>query len=114
MSDKLLTISKIALKSIFTAKRYDTEILEEDLSRIMFIRNYIDECTEYVKENGIDINTEEYISELKNYALELFLIQCEEAIPPKEKNSKGFNLNDQQVEDAEYFNYIYNNLEYPE
>lgn len=114
MIDNILTISKIGIKSVFTVKKYDSEILDEDLSRILFIRNYIEECSLYVKETNIGINTEEYFTELKKYALELFLIQCEEAIPDEEKNSEDFSLEVHQKEDADYFNYIYDNLKYPE
>ncbi len=114
MNDNILTISKIGIRSVFTVKKYDSEILDEDLSRILFIRNYIEECLLYVKETSKGINTGEYLTELKKYALELFLIQCEEAIPDEEKNSEDFNLEVHQKEDAEYFNYIYDNLKYPE
>ena len=114
MNDNILTISKIGIRSVFTVKKYDSEILDEDLSRISFIRNYIEECLVYVKETNKVINTEEYLIELKKYALELFLIQCKEAIPDEEKNSKDFNLEVHQKEDAEYFNFIYDNLKYPE
>lgn len=114
MIDNVLTISKIGIRSVFTVKKYDSEILDEDLSRILFIRNYIDECSQCVKETNKGINVEEYFTELKKYALELFLIQCEDAIPDEEKNSEDFNLENHQKEDADYFNYIYDNLKYPE
>lgn len=114
MIDNILVISKIGIKSVFTVKKYDSGILDEDLSRILFIRNYIDECSLFIKENNKDINAREYIAELKNYALELFLIQCKEAIPDEEKNREDFNLEVHQKEDADFFNYIYDNLKYPE
>ncbi|MBW6483017.1 MAG: hypothetical protein K0B10_08135 [Vicingaceae bacterium] len=118
MIDNILTISKIGIRSIFTAKKYDTEILYEDLSRILFIRNYIEECLLFVKERYKErykeISAEEYQNELKKYALELFLTFCEEAIPDEEKNSKDFNLEIQRKGDKDYFNYIYDNLKYPE
>ena len=114
MINSLIKISKIGLRSIFTVKKYDTKILEEDLNRILFIRNFLEESLLFVKETYEDVNTEEYFNELKKYALELFLIQCEEAIPDEEKNSENFDLETHQKEDADYFNYIYANLEYPE
>ena len=114
MINNIFTISKIGIRSVFTAKKYSSEILQEDLNRILFIRNYIEECSLFIKETSKGINTEEYVAELKNYALELFLIQCEEAIPDEEKKSEDFNLEVHQKEDAEYFNYIYDNLKYPE
>lgn len=114
MIDNILTISKIGIRSVFTVKKYDSEILDDDLSRILFIRNYIEECSLYVKETSKSINVGEYLTELKKYALELFLIQCEEAIPDEEKNSEDFNLEVHQKEDKDYFNYIYVNLKYPE
>ena len=114
MIDSLIKISKIGLRSIFTVKKYDTEILDEDLNRIIFIRNYLEESLLFVKETYKGVNAEEYFNELKKYALELFLIQCEEAIPDEEKNSEDFNLETHQKEDADYFNYIYDNLKYPE
>ena len=86
--------------------------MHEDLNRILFIRNYIEECSQFIKETRKDINAGEYIAELKNYALKLFLIQCKEAIPNEEKKSKDFNLEVHQKESAEYFNYIYDNLKY--
>ncbi|MGM0613722.1 MAG: hypothetical protein ACQESM_09460 [Bacteroidota bacterium] len=112
--NNILTISKIGIRSVFTVKKYDLEILDEDLSRILFIRNYIEECLIYVKETNMGINTGEYLTELKKYALELFLIECEEAMPDEEKNSADFDLEVHQKENAEYFNYIYDNLKYPE
>ncbi len=41
MIDTLINISKIGIRSIFTVKKYGTEILEEDLELILFIRNYL-------------------------------------------------------------------------
>lgn len=114
MIDNILTISKIGIRSVFTVKKYDSEILDEDLSRILFIRNYIEECLLYVKETSKDINAGECFTELKKYALELFLIQCKDAISDEEKNSEEFNLEAHQKEDADFFNYIYDNLKYPE
>jgi len=114
MNDNILAISKIGIKSVFTVKKYDSEILDEDLNRILFIRNYIEECSLYVKEICKVIGVGEYFTELKKYALEMFLIQCEEAIPNEEKNRKDFNLEAHQQEDTHYFNYIYDNLKYPE
>lgn len=114
MIDNILNISKIGILSIFTVKKYDAEILDEDLSRILFIRNYIEECLLYVKGRYKEIDAEEYHNELKKFALELFLKYCEEAIPDEEKNSKDFNLEIHRKEDKDFFNYIYDNLKYPE
>ncbi len=114
MIDILVNMSKVSIRSIFTAKKYDSEILDEDLGRILFIRNLIEESVEFVKEYQKDIDVELYTSKLKKYALELFLKQCEEAITDEEKNSKEFNLENHKKEDSEYFNYIYSNLKYPE
>src|SRR5690554_6658825 len=114
MIDNLLSILKIGIKSVFTVKKYDSEILDEDLSRILFIRNYIEECTLYIKETHKGINVGEYVTELKKYALELFLMQCKDAIHDEEMNSEDFNLETNQKEDADFFNYIYDNLKYPE
>jgi hypothetical protein len=114
MTDNIIEISKAGLRSIFTANKYDVEILDEDLSRILFIRNFIEESLLSVKRVCKGINGEEYFNELKKYALELFLTYCEESIPEEEKNSKDFNLEIHRKEDKYYFNYIYDNLEYPE
>lgn len=114
MIANIINISKIGIKSIFTVKKYDTEILDEDLGRIIFIRNYIEENLLVVKENYEEIDSEEYFSELKKYAMELFLEQCEEALPDDEQNKQDFNLKNHKKEDEEYFNYIYDNLNYPE
>ena len=65
MIDNILTISKIGIRSVFTLKKYDSEILFEDLSRILFIRNYIEEYSLYVKETCKGINAGEYFTELK-------------------------------------------------
>lgn len=113
MNDNTLIISKIGIRSVFTVNKYDPEILEDDLSRIIFIRNYIEECSLYVKEVRQDINTEEYFTALKKYALELFLIQCEDTISDVERNSECFNLKTHQKENADYFNYLFDNLKYP-
>ena len=110
----ILEISKIGLRSVFTAKKYSKTILEEDLNRILFIRNYIEESLLFVKENYEDVNAEEFYNELKKYARELFLIQCKEAIRDEVKNSENFDLETYQKESADYFNYIYDNLEYHE
>ena len=114
MIDNVLTISKIGIRSVFTVEKYDSEILDEDLSRILFIRNYIEECSLYLKETSKNINVGEYSTILKSYALELFLKQCEEAIPDEVKNSEDFNREEHQKEDEDYFNYIYDNQKYPE
>jgi len=114
MTDSIVKITKAGLRSIFTVNKYDAEILDEDLSRILFIRNFIEESLLSVKETCKGINAEEYFNELKKYALELFLTYCEESIPEEEKNSKNFNLKTHQQEDEEYFNYIYDNCKYPE
>lgn len=114
MIDILINISKIGLRSVFTAKKYDTEILEEDLRRILFIRNYLEESLQFVKETYKDVDAKVYISELKNYALELFMKQCEEVMPDEEKNSVNFNFEKHREEDKEFFNYVYDNLKYPE
>jgi len=114
MIDILINISKIGIKSIFTAKKYDTEILDEDLRRILFIRNYLEESLLFVKKTYKEVDTEVYFSELKKYALELFVKQCKEAIPDEERNSEDFNFENHKEENVEFFNYIYDNLEYPE
>ena len=114
MIDNLIDISKIGLKSIFTAKKYDAEILDEDLRRILFIRNYIEESLQFVKGSYKEVDTEVYFSELKKYALELFMKQCEDAIPEGEKNKEYFNLKNHKEGDEVFFNYIYDNLKYPE
>jgi len=80
MTDNIIEISKAGLRSIFTVNKYDDEILDEDLSRILFIRNFIEESILSVKDTRKGINAEEYINELKKYALELFLTYCEESI----------------------------------
>ena len=49
--DILINISKVSIRSIFTAKKYDNEILDEDLRRILFIRNLLEESFEFVKKN---------------------------------------------------------------
>ena len=114
MTDILISISKIGLRSIFTAKKYDTEILDEDLRRILFIRNYLEESLLFVEETYKEVDSKVYFSELKEYAVELFMKQCEEATPDEEKDSEDFNLENQKKEDEEFFNYVYNNLKYPE
>jgi len=114
MIDVLINISKIGIRSIFTAKKYDTEILDEDLRRIMFIRNYLEESLLFIKETYKEVDAEVYFSELRKYALELFMKQCEESISDEEKNSEDFNLENHKKEDEEFFNYIYDNLKYPE
>ena len=70
MIDNLLSILKIGIRSVFTVKKYDSEILDEDLNRILFIRNYIEECSLYVKETNENINEGECSTILKSYALE--------------------------------------------
>ena len=110
----LIEISKIGIKSIFTAKKYDTEILDEDLNRILFIRNYLEESLIFVTENYKEIDAKVYFCELKNYALELFMGQCEEARLNEKINSKEFNLKEYQKEDKEFFNYVYDNMKYPD
>lgn len=114
MIDIITNISKIGIRSIFTVKKYDSEILDEDLSRVLFIRNYLEESLLFVKENYKEVDAKVYFNELKEYAVDLFMKQCEEAIPEEEKNSKGFNLENHKKEDKEFFEYVYNNLKYPE
>ena len=114
MIEKITNISKIGIRSIFTIKRYDTEILDEDLKIIIFIRNYLEESLLFVKETYKEVNAEEYYIELKKYALKLFIKQCEEAISDDKENDKDFNLENHKKDDEEYFNYIYDNLKYPE
>ncbi|HIP48857.1 MAG TPA: hypothetical protein EYG92_07840 [Lutibacter sp.] len=114
MIDILIEISKVGIRSIFTAKKYDAEILDEDLRRIMFIRNYIEESLKFVKDKHKDIETGIYVSELKKYALGLFMEQCEEAISDEERNNENFNIENHKKEDEDFFNYVYENLEYPD
>ncbi len=114
MIDILINISKIGIRSIFTAKKYDTEILDEDLRRILFIRNYLEESLLFVKKTYKEVDAKVYFSELKKYALELFVKQCIEAIPDEERNSEDFDFENHKKEDVEFFNYIYDNLKYPE
>ena len=80
----------------------------------MFIRNYLEESLQFVKETYKDIDVKVYNSKLKKYALELFLKQCEYAMPDKEKNSEDYNIGKQNLENKEFFNYVYDNLKYPE
>ncbi|CAN5795886.1 hypothetical protein BH23THE1_BH23THE1_31460 [soil metagenome] len=49
MNDILLNISKASIRSIFTAKKYDDKILGEDLHRILYIRNLLEEIIEFIK-----------------------------------------------------------------
>ena len=114
MIDILLNISKVGIHSVFTAKKYDSEILDEDLRRILFIKNYIEESLQFVKENHKEIDSKKYFKELKEYALELFMKYCEDSIPDEERNSNEFDLEEHRAEDEEFFNYIYDNLKYPE
>ena len=114
MMDTLTEISKIGIKSIFTAEKYNNELLEEDLDRITFIRNYIEEYVLYANKAYSDFNTEEYSQRLKNYALEFFLKQCEDLLSDEEKDSDDYDSMKQRNENEAYFNYIFDNLEYPE
>jgi hypothetical protein len=114
MIDILINISKIGISSIFTKKKYDAEILDEDLRRILFIRNYLEESLLFVKKTYKEVDAKVYFIELKKYALELFMKQCEEAIPDEEKNSEYFNFENHKEENEEFFNYIYDNLKYTE
>lgn len=114
MIDILINISKIGLKSIFSAKKYDTEILDEDLRRILFIRNYLEESLFFIKETYKEVDAKVYFNELKGYAVELFVKQCEESISDEEKNSEDFNLENHKKEDEEFFDYVYENMKYPE
>lgn len=56
----------------------------------------------------------EYLTLLKKYALELFLIECEKEIPNQDKESEDFNFEVYQKESIDFFNYIYDHLKYPE
>jgi len=40
MIDIITNISKIGIRSIFTVKKYDSEILDGDLSRVLFRRKF--------------------------------------------------------------------------
>jgi len=66
MIDILINISKIGLKSIFTAKKYDTEILDEYLRRILFIRNYLEESLLFIKETYKEVDLKVYFNELRD------------------------------------------------
>ncbi len=109
MIDVVLNMSKVSIRSVFTAKKYDAEILDEDLRRILFIRNLIEESSEYVKNHHKEIDAELYARRLKEYALELFLEQCKEA-----RSDDDDDCEDLDFDEQEYFNYIYQNLEYPD
>lgn len=114
VNDTLIEISKIGIRSIFTVKKYDSEILDEDLSRILFIKNYIEDSLQFVEENYSKIDAKVYFNELKKYALELFMEQCEETRLDEKISSKEFNLEEYQKEDKEFFNYVYDNRKYPD
>ena len=113
MRDILIGLSKSSIESIFTVKKYSKEILEEDLERILFIRNLIEYEAEFIKVHCKEINIAQYVNELKKFALELFINQCVEAIPIEDKNKDDFDLKEHKDEGCDYFNYIYLNLEYP-
>jgi len=106
----LIEVSKIGIRSIFTAKKYGSEILDEDLSRILFFKNYIKESLPFVKENQAEIVIQVYFNESKKYALELFMKQCEESRLDERIESKHFNLAEYQKEDMKFFNYVYDNM----
>ena len=112
MIDILIDISKIGIKSIFTVEKYSTEILGEDLKRIMFIRNYIEESLQFVKETYKEVDAEVYFRELKRYALEFFVQRCEDAMLDVERSSDNFK--NSKEENKKKFNYIYDNLKYPD
>jgi hypothetical protein len=109
MIDVILNVSKVSIKSIFTADKYNAEILDDDLHRILFIRHVVEESSDHVKYNHKDLDAELYARKLKEYALELFLQQCEEA-----RAEEGNDNENHVLEDREYFNYIYDNLAYPD
>lgn len=71
MIDILLDVSKVGIKSIFTAEKYVDGVLDEDLTRILFIRNYLEESVQFVEEHHKEIDTDLYLSTLKQYALDL-------------------------------------------
>jgi hypothetical protein len=111
MTDTITNISKVALNSVFTIKKYDTSstpILEEDIERIIFIRNFIEESVEYIRNNHKDIDTEEFARELKEFAIDLFIKMCNEC-----RGDYEMNPEEQDFDDREYFNYVYHHLEYP-
>jgi len=114
MEDKLIGMAKSGIRSIFTVKKYNEETLDEDLHRIIFIRNLVETSVDYLKENFENIDVLAYNNNLKQYARELFQNSCIENIPEETRFEKNFNIEDEKKESDTYFNYIYENLEYAE
>ncbi|MCD4817280.1 MAG: hypothetical protein K8S23_01145 [Candidatus Cloacimonetes bacterium] len=113
MNDIIIGLAKSCIKSVFTAEKYDNEILDEDSRRIMFIRNLIEESLDFIKNHYKDLDFLLFSNELKQYALELFIKQCIENISTEEKLENDFNIQEEKDEITEYFDYIYLHLKYP-
>ena len=113
MTDILIGLTKSSIFSLFSVKKLDREILDEDLKRIMLIRNLIEEGSDFIKNNCDGINVNSYNSELNQYACDLFIEFCLDEIPEENRRSDDFDITKEIGEIKEYFDYIYANLKYP-
>jgi len=114
MEELLTGLAKAAIKSVFTVQKYNSDILYEDLDRIVFIRNLIEESAEYIKANCKGLKVANYNKAMKEYALELYILQCMEAIPDEDKKDEDFDIEEEKEDIINYFEYIYKNLKFPE
>ncbi len=114
MIDILIEVTKSSILGIFTVEKYNKEILDEDLSKILVIRNIIEECANYVSKSNNKIHLDLFKKKLIEYALELFTEWCFQNIPNEVKLKKGFDTKNEREEIIKYFKHIYTHLNYPE
>lgn len=113
MDNQIIDLAKKCLQSVFTVEKYNKEILDEDIYKVTFIRNMIEDCCDYIgKETDIDASS--IGNNLQEYAQNLFVEFCIKNIPEDELSDINFNIQDREVEMSDYFNYMYKHLEYPE
>jgi len=67
-----------------------------------------------LKTNCKELKVATFNKQMKEYALELYIIQCMDSFSEKEKEDESFDIEDEKEEIKTYFDYIYKNLEYPE
>ena len=112
MDNRIIDLAKSCLQSAFTVKKYNTEILDEDLYKVLFIRNMIEDCSNYIGKNS-DIDVALISNDLQEYSRKLFVEFCIKNIPKEELSDENFNIQSRKDEMSDYFNYMYKHLEYP-
>jgi hypothetical protein len=109
--EALKGVTKSSINGLYNLDKDEDSFLHDDLERITVIRIIIEENTNYAMSILEDIDSNQFETELKEYAKMLFCKLCME-----ERGEEGDNLDNEELikEDESFFDYVYTKLEYPD